>query len=181
MDAMSPDFDRRGLSGMGERSTQHAATHCAYGNKGLACGILSGKVARPAVSLAFQQQRGLRILLVEDNLVNQMIGSKPLARLGHKVVIAANGMHALTEIGRDTFDLIFMDVQMPEMDGLEATREIRKSEAVTGTRVPIVAMTAHSMTGDRERFLASGMDGYISKPVTLSGIAEQIRLHVDGR
>ena len=88
-----------------------------------------------------------------------------LSKRGHSVAVAANGKMALEMLEAQAFDLILMDVQMPEMDGFEATAAIRKNEAAAGTRIPIIAMTAHAMKGDRERCLEAGMDGYISKPV----------------
>jgi PAS domain S-box-containing protein len=112
--------------------------------------------------------RPLRILLAEDNKVNQLIACRLLEKRGHSVVIATTGKEALRlleEAGPDRFDLILMDVQMPEMDGLEATRIIRAGEVSTGRHVPIVAMTAHAMKGDQERCLAAAMDGYLSKPI----------------
>ncbi len=109
---------------------------------------------------------GLRILLAEDNLINRALATGILEKRGCSLVHAANGREAVEAAGREAFDLIFMDVQMPEMDGLEATRRIREAEQPTGRHTPIAAMTAHAMAGDRERFLASGMDEYISKPLS---------------
>jgi signal transduction histidine kinase/ActR/RegA family two-component response regulator len=106
-----------------------------------------------------------RILLVEDNAVNQVLAVRLLEKRGHKVVVAANGREALAALRQDAFDLVLMDVQMPEMDGFEATAEIRKLEAAAGGHLPIIAMTAHAMKGDEERCLASGMDRYITKPI----------------
>ena len=107
----------------------------------------------------------LRILLVEDNLVNQKVASRLLENQGHSVVIAENGRVALDVLDSSKFDLVLMDVQMPEMDGLTATAEIRRQEVGTGKHLPIVALTANAMKGDRERCLEAGMDGYVSKPV----------------
>jgi PAS domain S-box-containing protein len=109
--------------------------------------------------------RRLRILLAEDNLVNQKLAVRLLERRGHEVTVANNGREALAAIGRTPFDVVLMDVQMPEMDGLEAAAAIRSQERSRGSHVPILAMTAYAMKGDRERCLAAGMDGYISKPI----------------
>ena len=90
--------------------------------------------------------------------------------MGHEVILAANGAEALSKWKAGAFDLIFMDVQMPEMDGFEATRQIRLQEKTTASHIPIIAMTAHAMTGDRERCLEAGMDDYISKPISSKNI-----------
>jgi two-component system, sensor histidine kinase and response regulator len=112
-------------------------------------------------------ERSLRVLLAEDNPVNQRLAMKILERLGHKVQVVNNGREALGRSQAEEFDLILMDVQMPEMDGLEATTAIRAAESGTGKHVPIVAMTAHAMKGDREKCLSAGMDGYLSKPIRI--------------
>jgi PAS domain S-box-containing protein len=110
-------------------------------------------------------RRPLRILVAEDNPVNQQLVMQILGRRGHTVVIAENGLKALAALERHSFDLVLMDVQMPEMGGIEATQKIREREKSTGAHVPILAMTAYAMQGDRERCLAAGMDGYIAKPI----------------
>ena len=107
----------------------------------------------------------LRVLVAEDNLVNQRLATRLLEKRGHRVVLAASGRQALEVLETGPFDLVLMDVQMPEMDGLEATAEIRKRETSTGEDQPIIALTAHAMKGDQERCLAAGMDGYLSKPI----------------
>jgi CheY-like chemotaxis protein len=117
---------------------------------------------------------GRRILLAEDNLVNQRVATYVLERLGHTVVLAENGIKAVAEHARGRFDLILMDVQMPEMNGYDATGLIRDRERQTGERTPIVAMTANAMSGDRERCLEAGMDDYVSKPVNAAMLAEKI-------
>jgi CheY-like chemotaxis protein len=118
--------------------------------------------------------RGLRLLLTEDNVVNQKLALRLLEKRGHTVVIAANGKEALEALERQAFDVVLMDVQMPEMDGFEATAAVRAKEKATGGHVPIVAMTAHAMKGDRERCLQVGMDGYISKPLQPSELFEAV-------
>jgi two-component system, sensor histidine kinase and response regulator len=115
----------------------------------------------------------LRILLAEDNLVNQKVAMGMLGKMGHKVTLATNGLEALEQWRQSTFDLILMDVQMPEMNGLQATMQIRREEAM-GAHVPIVAMTASAMSEDRDRCLAAGMDDFISKPVSYKGIEQMI-------
>ena len=120
---------------------------------------------------AISAQRHFRILLAEDNLVNQKVATRFLEKQGHSIVVAESGVKALAAWQEQPFDLILMDVQMPEMDGLEATAIIRKQELLLRrdnlpeSHIPIVAMTAHAMVGDRERCLAAGMDDYVSKPV----------------
>ena len=107
----------------------------------------------------------LKILLVEDNVVNQRVAASILARLRHQVIIAENGKVALLMLAETQVDLVLMDIQMPEMDGFEATAHIRRQELGSGRRLPIVALTAHAMKGDRERCLESGMDEYLTKPI----------------
>lgn len=107
----------------------------------------------------------LHILLVEDNSINQLVARRLLEKAGHLVTVAANGREALHCLAERPFDLVLMDVQMPEMDGLEATALIRQQEQGSDRRLPILAFTAHALTGERERCLQAGMDGYITKPV----------------
>jgi CheY-like chemotaxis protein len=107
----------------------------------------------------------MRILLAEDNPVNQQVASRLLQRQGHSVRIVGDGRGAVQAFGDERFDLILMDIQMPEMSGYEATAEIRKTETLLGTHTPIVALTAHALKGTRELCLAAGMDGYLSKPI----------------
>jgi two-component system sensor histidine kinase/response regulator len=106
-----------------------------------------------------------RILLAEDNVVNQRVALRILQKEGHSVVIAGDGVAALKALSEQAIDVILMDVQMPEMDGLEAAQAIRRRERGGRGHIPIVAMTAHAMAGDRERCLNAGMDDYITKPI----------------
>ncbi len=106
-----------------------------------------------------------RILLAEDGAINQQVAVRLLEERGHSVVVVNNGRAAVEQVAAEPFDVVLMDVQMPDMDGLEATAAIRRAETPTGGHIPIVAMTAHAMQGDRDRFLAAGMDGYVAKPV----------------
>jgi PAS domain S-box-containing protein len=114
----------------------------------------------------------LRVLLAEDNAVNQKIAFRLLEKQGHHVTIAADGREALAALDGEKFDVVLMDVQMPEMDGFETTSAIRVRERGTGKRLPIIAMTAHAMQGDRERCLAAGMDNYIAKPIRARELIE---------
>jgi two-component system sensor histidine kinase/response regulator len=118
--------------------------------------------------------RSLRVLLAEDNLVNQQLVARLLQRRGHKVVVVNTGREALEAFDLLPFDMVLMDVQMPEMDGLEATAAIRRREAGTGKHVPIVALTAYAMKGDRESCLSAGMDRYISKPIRAQELFEAV-------
>ena len=135
------------------------------------CKVLGAHAAAPnrvqlnAPETLVADRAPLRVLLAEDNPVNQRLAARLLEKRGHVVVVAEDGARALHELERQSFDLILMDVQMPVMDGVQATAAIRDREKVTGAHIPIIAMTAHAMEGDRERFLGGGMDGYISKPV----------------
>jgi two-component system sensor histidine kinase/response regulator len=122
------------------------------------------------------------ILLAEDNQVNQRLVERILEKRGHRVVVAVNGAEALKAIGRETFDLILMDVQMPEVDGFEATRAIRQAEKTSRTHVPIIALTAHAMKGDVDRCLDAGMDGYLSKPIHAADLLRTVDYyHNNGR
>jgi two-component system, sensor histidine kinase and response regulator len=112
----------------------------------------------------------LKILLVEDNRVNQAVAVRLLEKRGHEVAVAENGRKALEALEAGTPDLVLMDVQMPEMDGIQATQAIRQREIGTDKRLPIIAMTAHAMAGDKERCLEAGMDGYVSKPIRIQDL-----------
>lgn len=121
------------------------------------------------------QRRPLRILLAEDNVVNQKLAVRLLEKHGHAVTVAQNGNEVLAQLEHSPFDLILMDVQMPEMDGLTATRMIREKEANTGKHLLIVATTAHAMKGDRERCLEAGMDDYLAKPLNAEELYQILR------
>jgi two-component system sensor histidine kinase/response regulator len=118
--------------------------------------------------------RTLRILLAEDDRVNQHLAIRLLEKVGHQVELVTDGLQALEALKKDPFDVVLMDVQMPGMDGLAATAAIRKAEKITGLHQLIIAMTAHALTGDRERCLAAGMDGYVSKPIRHEDLLEAI-------
>jgi two-component system sensor histidine kinase/response regulator len=138
-------------------------------------------ITRYSLGDAGEAGRSLRILLAEDNPVNQRLAVRMLEKRGHRVAMSCNGREALEALAADTFDLILMDVQMPEMDGFEATAAIRKNEVGKGTRIPIVALTAHAMKGDRERCLAAGMDEYLAKPIRPEELDELLEHFINRR
>ena len=142
------------------------------------------KTRRPAEAsprrrtLRLDKEHRLRILVAEDLPANQVLVTRLLEKRGHSFVLVGNGSEAIAALKKEKFDLVLMDVQMPDMDGLEATAAIRKLEKKTGAHIPIVAMTAHAMKGDRERCLRAGMDAYVSKPIQphkLFGTIESLR------
>jgi len=141
-----------------------AAIERAIGSKPSASGTTAATSTAGALAMGVEGKRS-RILLVEDNVVNQRVASGLLTRRGHHVTVAQDGLEALTRLEQETFDLVLMDLQMPVMGGLDATAAIRLRERTSGRHVRIVAMTAHAMNSDRERCLAGGMDGYLSKPI----------------
>ena len=112
--------------------------------------------------------------MAEDNRVNQRVQARMLEKRGHSVVVAETGRQALDAMEGQSFDLVLMDVQMPEMNGLQATAAIREREQISGGRIPIIAMTANAMTGDRQVCLDAGMDDYISKPIRTKELFETI-------
>jgi PAS domain S-box-containing protein len=129
----------------------------------------------PGIHLPLPERRtGFHILLAEDNRVNQMLAVRLLEKRGHHVQVAGDGREALEKLGTADFDLVLMDVQMPVMGGFEATAAVRGIEKSTGKHIPILALTAHAVPGDRERCLAAGMDGYVAKPIHPEELFEQI-------
>ena len=128
----------------------------------------AGKVASDP---QMAERHPLRILLAEDNVVNQKLALRLLSQMGYRADLAGNGIEAIESVGRQTYDVVLMDVQMPEMDGLEASRRI---VATKGARPRIVAMTANAMQGDREMCLAAGMDDYITKPIRVEALVEAL-------
>ncbi len=131
---------------------------------GVSIGVPTEALSQRAPTVT-ESHRSLHILVAEDNAVNQMLLKRLLEKRGHSVKIAANGRLALLAIEEHKFDLVFMDVQMPELDGLETVALLRERESTIGSRLTVIALTAHAMTGDRERCLAAGMDGYLTKPL----------------
>jgi CheY-like chemotaxis protein len=131
----------------------------------------------PDTALNRTPARALRLLLVEDNLINQKVGMGMLKRLGHQVVVANNGQEALDQLAAQPFDVVLMDMQMPVMDGLEATRQRRADEALQGLpRTTIIAITANAMASDQALCRAAGMDGFISKPLQAAALKAQLEL-----
>ncbi len=122
-------------------------------------------ITRDSLQEERDPEQCLDILLAEDNIVNQKLASRLLEKRGHKVMVVGNGREALAALVHKSYDLVLMDVQMPELGGIEATTMLREKEKVTGAHQPIVAMTALVMKNDRERCLAAGMDGYLAKPI----------------
>jgi len=131
-------------------------------------------------TVAAVKMRPLRILLAEDSLTNQRLAVGILSKWGHQVTVANNGREAVAAADKEPFDLVLMDVQMPEMDGYQATAVIREREVGKNRRLPIVAMTAHAMKGDREECLAAGMDAYVAKPIRRAEL-EQVIEEIAGR
>ena len=138
-------------------------------------------ITRYALHDGREPETSLRILLAEDNHVNQRLATRLLEKRGHVVVVAANGREVLAALDRENFDLVLMDVQMPEIDGIEATIAIREKEKTAGTHVPVIALTAHAMKGDQQRCLEAGMDGYLAKPIRPQELDELLGKYVARR
>jgi len=135
-------------------------------------GEVSPLITRRSLLSARGPNHALRVLVAEDNEVNQLLVKRILEKRGHHAVVVANGRQAIESLARESYDLVFMDMQMPEMDGLEATAIIREREKASGFRQRVIALTASAMKGDRERCLAGGMDGYLSKPIRVRELDE---------
>ena len=133
---------------------------------------------KATIDAEMAKRHPLRILLAEDNAVNQKLALRLLDQMGYRADVASNGLEAVESVQRQSYDLVLMDVQMPEMDGLDATRAIRKIADLQQPRV--VAMTANAMQGDREMCMAAGMDDYVSKPIRVQELVEAL-LAVEGR
>jgi CheY-like chemotaxis protein len=148
-----------GVSGGGSKEASELITrHSLRESKGTAAGL-----------------GPLRVLVAEDNRVNQALARRLLEKQGHTVTIASDGREAIKAFETNAFDVILMDIQMPEVDGFEATQTIRERET-NNQRIPIIAVTASAMSGDRERCLAAGMDGFVSKPIDMGELSETISL-----
>jgi CheY-like chemotaxis protein len=135
------------------------------------------KGERQELDVSPKEVRPMRVLLAEDGRINQMVAIKLLEDRGHNVVLAHDGQIAVDIHAERTFDAILMDVQMPRMDGYAATKAIRKREKKTGAHIPIIAMTANAMKGDRERCLEAGMDDYVAKPVRAAELMAILEKH----
>jgi PAS domain S-box-containing protein len=138
-------------------------------------------ITRYSLGDALEPMAALRVLVAEDNTVNQRLATRLLEKRGHRVTITSNGREAVEALANHSFDLVLMDVQMPEMDGFEATAAIREKEKHNGVHIPIIALTAHAMKGDRERCLAAGMDGYLSKPIRSQELDEILETYLARR
>jgi two-component system sensor histidine kinase/response regulator len=136
--------------------------------------VTAGRAGIRRLGRELRSQDALRILVAEDNLINQKYASHVLESAGYSTVIAGNGREAIAALEREHFHLVLMDVHMPEMDGFEATSQIRARERFTGAHTPIVALTAHAMSGDRDKCLAAGMDAYVSKPIRKAELMQAI-------
>ncbi len=117
-----------------------------------------------------QQKSFLRVLLAEDEAINRLAVSQFLRKIGHQPTAVANGQEVLDALAAKPYDCVFMDIQMPIMNGLETTKALRSGAVPGAEDIPIIALTAHAMKGDREQFLAAGMDGYLSKPVEMTDL-----------
>ncbi|MSS73205.1 MAG: response regulator, partial [Candidatus Latescibacteria bacterium] len=170
---------------------QRVASHTAPPKEGLDQRADRGRLrcttsvifSRTCLKVLDRLRLQFQILLTEDNPVNQRLAVRLLERWGHRVTVAENGRQALSLLEDQKFDLALMDVQMPEMDGFETTARIREREKATGAHLPIIAMTAYAMEGDRERCMAAGMDGYVAKPILAEDLfqtIEQVVLGKDG-
>jgi two-component system sensor histidine kinase/response regulator len=142
--------------------------------------IQIGRGAEPPLSIGQPPPKPLNILVAEDNHFNQVVAQEMLHKVGHQVTLATNGREAVEVVEKKRFDVVLMDVQMPEMDGLEATALIRSREKGRGSRLPIIAMTAHAMKGDEEACLRAGMDGYLCKPVNQQQLHREIARVLNG-
>ncbi len=139
--------------------------------------ISSDESAAEEVSFGVRQGSKQRILVVEDNDMNQFLACTILGKAGYRTDVAGNGIEALQALNSRPYDLVLMDIQMPEMDGIEATREIRKMRGEVA-RIPVIAMTANAMNGDRERCIQAGMSDYVSKPISRVRLLERVAFWV---
>lgn len=169
------EFQRLGITWQLLKPAKQSEIYNAVVNALAAEHLIAPLASHPALGSA-SATAGPRwhVLLAEDNKVNQKLAIGLLEKLGHSVTVAHNGVEALEHLANETFDLVLMDVQMPEMDGFHATQELRQRERATGQHIPVVAMTAHAMKGDRENCLAVGMDDYLCKPIRARDLNEML-------
>ena len=139
----------------------------------LRSGNTAANTLKPVVPVR-KTQHPLRILLVEDDKINQLVTTRMILEAGHKVITANNGIEALQILIDENIDVILMDIQMPLMDGIETTKRIRNGEETTGCHIPILALTAYALQGDREKFLSIGMDGYVAKPIQINNFLDTV-------
>ena len=176
------DMERRGIWGhLTKPIKQSMLFDCIAGVMGLRKQARGSARVRPVTEhslLSTGMRRRIRILIVEDNVVNQKVAVRLLQKVGYRCEVACNGAEALVGLKDRAFDLVLMDCQMPEMDGFEATRRIRAREQETGGHLPIIAMTANAMKGDRELCLAAGMDDYLTKPVVPAALYAALETHL---
>ena len=164
-----------GSEGEGKGSTFHFTAKFKLIDEALAKSLQHESIEEDLMAaLPKKEIKQLSILIAEDNIVNQKIAVRMLEKRGWKVRAAINGRQVLEILDEEPFDLILMDAQMPVMDGFEATKLIREQEKQTGKHIPIIALTARAMAGDRKKCLDSGMDGYVSKPVDRQKLFETI-------
>jgi signal transduction histidine kinase/CheY-like chemotaxis protein len=164
-------------SALGQGSQFHFTAKLGQGKPGVASRTQTDSASPATLQTMLKASRKLRVLLAEDNAVNQRIACRVLEKRGYEVTVAADGHAALAALDRAAFDVVLMDVQMPQMDGFETTAAIRARERDTGRHLPVIAMTAHAMQGDRERCLAAGMDDYLSKPLKVPELLELLEKH----
>jgi len=172
--AMMQSAERYQALGIASRMTKPVKASSLLDAVQLALSGTNKSRAAERASLPIAAARPLSVLIADDNRVNQLLMLKVLQHMGHTATVAETGQLALRALAERTFDLVLMDVQMPEMDGFAATAEIRKLEQGTGKHVPIIALTAHAIKGDRERCLAAGMDEYVTKPISVIELARAI-------
>jgi two-component system sensor histidine kinase/response regulator len=138
-------------------------------------------ITRYSLGDAIEPTAILHVLVAEDNAVNQRLATRLLEKRGHRVTVTADGREAVEALANQNFDLVLMDIQMPKMDGFEATAVVREKEMHDGGHIPIIALTANAMKGDRERCLAAGMDGYLSKPIVSQELDELLATYLTRR
>ena len=145
--------------------------------------VAEGKQAAHVITkhMLRESSQRLEILLAEDNAINQKLAVRLLEKMGHRVSVVSNGLEVLAALELEDFDLILMDVHMPDLDGLETTKPIREKEGKQGRHIPIIALTANALDGDREQCLNAGMDSYVSKPIMIEVLHQEIEIILENR